>query len=152
MSKHFLDSILLQIFNMADMHWVKCLYKWLWMLHSYDWSFTSRKPKPGPVLILVLVSMWTQPNAEWYSSGSVVGVFTIDLVELNLNATTFYFYKCQFLVSVKMAWWVLGFWWLLWTQMYWKFAYLHLSFIYDTQRYANVFWLIDLGDWIPMPI
>jgi len=28
MAKHFLDSISLQIFNMADMRWVMCLYKW----------------------------------------------------------------------------------------------------------------------------
>jgi len=39
MAKHFLDSISLQIFNMADMHWVMCLYKWPWMFHSYDWSW-----------------------------------------------------------------------------------------------------------------
>jgi len=24
---------------MADMHLVVCLHKWLWTLHSYNWSF-----------------------------------------------------------------------------------------------------------------
>jgi len=28
MAKHFLDSISLRIFNIADMRWVACLYKW----------------------------------------------------------------------------------------------------------------------------
>jgi len=36
MAKHFLNSI---SFNMADTHWVMCLYKWLWTFHSYEWSF-----------------------------------------------------------------------------------------------------------------
>jgi len=36
MAKHSFDSVL---FSMADMHLVICLYKWPWMLHSYEWSF-----------------------------------------------------------------------------------------------------------------
>jgi len=36
MAKHFLNSI---SFNMADMCWVMCLYKWPWTFHSYEWSF-----------------------------------------------------------------------------------------------------------------
>jgi len=38
-TKHFLDSISLRIFNMADLCLVMCLYKWPWTLHSYKWSF-----------------------------------------------------------------------------------------------------------------
>jgi len=38
MAMYFLDSIL-QIFNMADMHRVTCLYKWPWTFHLYEWSF-----------------------------------------------------------------------------------------------------------------
>jgi len=36
MAKHSFDLI---SFNMADMRLVMCLYKWPWMLYSYEWSF-----------------------------------------------------------------------------------------------------------------
>jgi len=34
--EHFRDLI---SFNMADLHWVMCLYKWPWTLQLYEWSF-----------------------------------------------------------------------------------------------------------------
>jgi len=39
MAKHFLDLISLRIFNMADIRWVMCMYKWSWTFHLYEWSF-----------------------------------------------------------------------------------------------------------------
>jgi len=62
MAKHFLDSISLRIFNMADMRWVMCLYKWPWTFHLYEWKLLRAiNGNSDPVLVLVLVSMWTQP-------------------------------------------------------------------------------------------
>jgi len=64
MAKHFLDSILLRIFNMADTHWViqiqACTTDRERFTRTSEAS-TGYKWKPRPVFVLILMSVWMQP-------------------------------------------------------------------------------------------